>query len=74
MQTQQSPPSRETELPIVQGSLEPIKRHHVIYLLLNRHDTLIFKLQNFASKAKTTIYKLVFHSNSAFSNTTNGCT
>jgi hypothetical protein len=53
----------EIELAIVQGSLEPIKWHHAIYLLLNRHDTLISKLQAFASKAKTTLSKLVLHSN-----------
>jgi hypothetical protein len=74
MQTQQSPLFGETESAIVQDSLEPIKWHHVIYLLLNRHDTLIFKLQKFASKAKITISKLMFHSNSTFSNTANGCT
>jgi hypothetical protein len=62
----------EIELAIVQGSLEPIKWHHATHLLLNRHDTLIF-ICNFSLKAKT-ISKLLFHSNSTFSNTANGCT
>jgi hypothetical protein len=60
MQTQQSPSFCENELAVVQDSFEPIKWHHVIHLLLNRHDMWILKP--------------VVYSSSSFYNTANGCT
>lgn len=40
----------------------------------NRHDTLISDLQKLTSEAKTIISKPLLNTNSAFSNTANGCT
>jgi hypothetical protein len=55
----------ENESAVVHASLELIKFGLTFSLFLNRHDTLIFKLQKLVSKAKITNSKLVVPSDSA---------